>query len=39
MMTLEIVDAHHHFWNLDKNYYPWLTDREENHFFWVITQI
>ena len=33
MMTLEIVDAHHHFWNLDKNYYPWLVDREENHFF------
>ena len=33
MMTLEIVDAHHHFWNLDKNYYPWLVDREEKHFF------
>ena len=32
-MTLEIVDAHHHFWNLDKNYYPWLVDREEKHFF------
>lgn len=39
MMTIEIVDAHHHFWNIDKNYYPWLKDREENHFFWVITQI
>lgn len=22
-----IVDAHHHLWNLDENYYPWLTDR------------
>lgn len=22
-----IVDAHHHLWNLDANYYPWLTDR------------
>ena len=32
-MTLEIVDAHHHFWNLDKNYYPWLADREQKHFF------
>jgi predicted TIM-barrel fold metal-dependent hydrolase len=22
-----IVDAHHHLWDLDANYYPWLTDR------------
>jgi predicted TIM-barrel fold metal-dependent hydrolase len=22
----QIVDAHHHFWDLDKNYYPWLQD-------------
>lgn len=25
---LPIVDAHHHFWDLDRNYYPWLQDRE-----------
>ena len=24
---LEIVDPHHHFWDLDALYYPWLTDR------------
>jgi predicted TIM-barrel fold metal-dependent hydrolase len=23
-----IVDAHHHFWDLKRNYYPWLCDRE-----------
>ena len=22
----QIVDAHHHFWDLGKNYYPWLQD-------------
>jgi predicted TIM-barrel fold metal-dependent hydrolase len=25
---LPIVDAHQHFWNLDRNYYPWLCDAE-----------
>ena len=25
--ALEIVDAHHHLWDLGANYYPWLTDR------------
>ena len=24
--AMPIVDAHQHFWNLDKNYYPWLCD-------------
>jgi predicted TIM-barrel fold metal-dependent hydrolase len=24
---IEIVDAHHHFWDLDALYYPWLSDR------------
>jgi predicted TIM-barrel fold metal-dependent hydrolase len=24
--TIIIVDAHQHFWNLDKNYHPWLCD-------------
>ena len=28
-----IVDAHHHLWDLDKSYYPWLSDRPEEHFF------
>lgn len=25
--TIAIVDAHQHFWDLDRNYYPWLCDR------------
>jgi len=25
-MTLTIVDAHQHFWDIDRNYYPWLCD-------------
>ena len=28
-----IVDAHHHLWNLDCNYYPWLVDKKEKDFF------
>lgn len=27
MSDLEIVDPHHHFWNLDALHYPWLTDQ------------
>ncbi len=23
---MEIIDAHHHLWDLEENYYPWLTD-------------
>ncbi|WP_127144650.1 amidohydrolase family protein [Pelagibacterium montanilacus] len=23
---LEIIDAHHHFWNIETNYHPWLCD-------------
>ncbi len=30
---LKIVDAHHHLWDLGRNYYPWLADRPEEHFF------
>lgn len=26
MEDLAIVDAHHHFWDLDRNYHPWLCD-------------
>lgn len=25
--ALEITDPHHHIWDLEANYYPWLTDR------------
>ena len=25
--ALEIVDCHHHLWDLKANYYPWLTDK------------
>ncbi len=25
--AIPIIDSHHHFWDLDTNYYPWLTDR------------
>jgi len=30
---LQIVDAHHHLWDLDRNYYPWLSDHPEKDFF------
>lgn len=26
MDELKIIDAHHHFWDLTQNYYPWLCD-------------
>ena len=26
--AIPIVDAHQHFWDLDRNYYPWLCDAE-----------
>ena len=29
---LEIVDAHHHLWDLGRNYYPWLADHPEPNF-------
>lgn len=28
-----IVDTHHHLWDLDNNYYPWLSDRVRQ--FWI----
>ena len=31
--NIPIIDAHHHFWDLDKNYYPFLTDHYEENFF------
>ena len=27
-----MVDAHQHFWDLQRNYYPWLCDRDPIHF-------
>lgn len=31
--AVTLVDAHHHLWNLDRNPYPWLSNRPETHFF------
>jgi predicted TIM-barrel fold metal-dependent hydrolase len=28
-----ILDAHHHFWDLEAGYYPWLSDQVDPHFF------
>ncbi len=30
---IPIIDAHQHFWDLDKNYYPFLSDKNDNNFF------
>jgi predicted TIM-barrel fold metal-dependent hydrolase len=32
MSSLPIVDAHQHFWNLEKNYHPWLADEPPANF-------
>ncbi|GJD52967.1 hypothetical protein OPKNFCMD_5735 [Methylobacterium crusticola] len=31
--AVTLVDAHHHIWDLTRNYYPWLRDVPEEHFF------
>lgn len=31
--SVTLVDAHHHFWDLSRNYYPWLSDRPHADFF------
>ncbi len=31
-MDFDIVDCHHHLFDLDAVYYPWLTDQPENNF-------
>ncbi len=31
--AVTLIDAHHHLWDLGQNYYPWLSDRPEEHFF------
>ena len=30
---IKIIDAHHHFWNLNTNYYPFLSDEIDTNFF------
>ena len=30
---IEIIDAHHHFWDLNQNYYPFLSDKIDLNFF------
>ena len=30
---IEIIDAHHHFWDLNQNYYPFLSDKIDPDFF------
>jgi predicted TIM-barrel fold metal-dependent hydrolase len=30
---MKIVDPHHHLWDLEKNYYPWLSDNLEQTIF------
>ena len=32
MRPPRIIDAHHHLWDLDRVYYPWLTDEIEPNF-------
>ena len=31
---IEIIDAHHHLWDLNQNYYPFLSDKIDKDFFW-----
>ena len=31
--AVTFIDAHHHIWDLQKNYYPWLSDHPEKDFF------
>jgi predicted TIM-barrel fold metal-dependent hydrolase len=31
--AVTLVDSHHHIWDVKRNYYPWLSDRPEEHFF------
>ncbi|MDC3410023.1 amidohydrolase family protein [Alphaproteobacteria bacterium] len=30
---IKIIDAHHHFWDLNTNYYPFLSDEIDKNFF------
>ena len=31
--AVTLIDAHHHLWDLKANYYPFLSDKPEPHFF------
>jgi predicted TIM-barrel fold metal-dependent hydrolase len=33
MEKLPFVDAHHHLWNIEKHYYPWLADKAGTWWF------
>ena len=33
LQPVTLIDAHHHFWDLDRNHHPWLSDHPEPHFF------
>jgi predicted TIM-barrel fold metal-dependent hydrolase len=35
--AVTLIDAHHHLWDLSRNYYPWLSDWPERLFFSAIT--
>ncbi len=30
---IQLIDAHHHLWDLTRHYYPWLSDHPEPQFF------
>lgn len=32
-MSITLIDAHHHLWDLSKNSHPWLQEAYEPHFF------
>ena len=32
-MSVTLIDAHHHLWDLKKNPYPWLQEATEPYFF------
>ncbi len=36
---MEIVDAHHHLWDLEANHYPWLSDRVTSRIYGDYTEI
>ena len=33
LADIDIIDAHHHFWDFDELYYPWLQDAPRHSFF------
>lgn len=33
--SLEVIDAHHHFWDLSQGHYPWLQDQYQGQAFFL----